>query len=214
MMSFRLKPRMSTISTHCWQSRTSRQSRKRWLGPYIWTIPWSSATAGQKTVDAGGPAEKGMEIRLTKGAVMKGDDWVLHNHSLSIKYPRNIYIMYACLFVCLLAGVGGRKPAAAKRVSRRHPHRSSIQIHGFELMSLSALYGLGECCRGNSYPTCGCGLLCTLMMHYSASITSLASPDPIFTAFRTLALERSPHQALGSPYQKVLLSDHPTLTPP
>ena len=30
-----------------------------------------------------------------------------------------------------------------------------------------------------------------LMMHYSASITSLASPDLIFTAFLTLALERS-----------------------
>ena len=49
-----------------------------------------------------------------------------------------------------------------------------------------------------------------LMMHYSASITSLASPNPMFTAFPTLALERSPPPSSGSPYQKVLLSDHHT----
>ena len=36
-----------------------------------------------------------------------------------------------------------------------------------------------------------------LMMHYSASIASLASPDPIFTASLTLALERSPPPSSG-----------------
>ena len=52
-----------------------------------------------------------------------------------------------------------------------------------------------------------------LMMHYSASITSLASPDPIFTAFLTLALERSPHQAPGSPPQTVPFRTLPPHTP-
>ena len=47
------------------------------------------------------------------------------------------------------------------------------------------------------------------MMHYSASIASLASPDPIFIAFLTLALERSPR----SPSQKAPLNDHPPHTP-
>ena len=36
-----------------------------------------------------------------------------------------------------------------------------------------------------------------LMMHCSASIASLASPDPIFIAFLTLALERSPPPTSG-----------------
>ena len=36
-----------------------------------------------------------------------------------------------------------------------------------------------------------------LMMHYSASSASLASPDPMFIAFLTLALERSPQASSG-----------------
>ena len=52
-------------------------------------------------------------------------------------------------------------------------------------------------------------LFMMLMMHYSASIASLASPDPIFTAFLTLALERSPPPSSGFTLSKCAFSRPP-----
>ena len=52
-----------------------------------------------------------------------------------------------------------------------------------------------------------------LMMHYSASFTSLASPNHFFDAFLTLLLNALPHQAQGSTSQKWPLRDHPPHTP-
>ena len=113
---------------------------------------------------------------------------------------------------------------------RRHPCRDSIQIHGLELMSLSVLYGFRElrvilgtrilraaavCSVHGSLSPLQCSMPIVqmmLMMHYSASIASLASPDLIFTAFLTLALGRSPHQAPGSPSQIVPFSSPPPHT--
>ena len=54
----------------------------------------------------------------------------------------------------------------------------------------------------------------TLMMHYSASIASLASPDPIFTAFLTLALECSPPPSSGFTLSKGPSQQPPPPTPP
>ena len=48
-----------------------------------------------------------------------------------------------------------------------------------------------------------------LMMHYLASIASLASPDPIFTPFLTLALERSPPPSSGFTLSKGAFSHPP-----
>ena len=54
-----------------------------------------------------------------------------------------------------------------------------------------------------------------LMMHYSASIVSLASPDPILTAFLTLALEHSPPPSSGFTLSKyVPFRTLPPPTPP
>ena len=107
---------------------------------------------------------------------------------------------------------------------RRRPHRNSIQIHGLELMSLSVLYGLRKlrvvlgtrvlhaaavCSVRGSLSPLDYSMPIVLMMHYSASITSLASPDPVFTAFLTLALERSPPPSSG-----FTLSKGPPQQPP
>ena len=80
-------------------------------------------------------------------------------------------------------------------------------------MSLSVLYGFRElrvvlgthilhaaavCSVRGPLSPLDCSMpFMMLMMHYSASIASLASPDPIFTAFLTLALERSPPPSSG-----------------
>ena len=48
-----------------------------------------------------------------------------------------------------------------------------------------------------------------LMMHYSVSFTSLASPKHFLDAFLTLLLNALPHQAQGSTSQKWPLRDHP-----
>ena len=56
--------------------------------------------------------------------------------------------------------LGDRNPMRICNQPRRHPRRNSIQIHGLELMLLSALYGFRELWVVlNSYPTRGCGLL-------------------------------------------------------
>ena len=52
-----------------------------------------------------------------------------------------------------------------------------------------------------------------LMMHYSVSFTSLASPNHFFDAFLTLLLNALPHQAQGSTSQKVASARTPPHTP-
>ena len=87
---------------------------------------------------------------------------------------------------------------------------SVLEVHFWVIFVTSCLPGpLG---RASWKSFCVLGWL-LLMMHYPASIASLASPDPIFTAFLTLALERSPHQAPGSPPQTVPFRTLPPHTP-
>ena len=120
--------------------------------------------------------------------------------------------------------LGGRNPMRICSQPRRHPRRNSIQIHGVELISMDfASYGLSwelvSYMRRSALYFCPClhssapKPFMMLMMHYLASIASLASPDPIFTAFLTLALERSPPPSSGFTLSKCA-SQHSPPTPP
>ena len=105
-----------------------------------------------------------------------------------------------CMFL-----LGGRSPMRICSQPRRHPHRNSVQIpvqfqiRGLDLMSLSVLYG----CPGTSYPTCGCGLLCT-WIPVSTRLLNAHCPNSLQSPSRR-PLHHSHHQ---TPFS-LLVSPHP-----